>query len=185
MLETKSLVLKAHTSENYDKLYQWMNDPELLYFDDDEHEPIQIKSKERVQQSMKRFIESTPEAKKDIIHFAIHKKEDDKFIGYCMIAFIDHFHKRCKFGMSIGAKEEWGKGYGKEVVKGIIHYIFTELHLNRIEVGIYSHNDRSLNLFEGVGFIKEGTLRKNVYKKGQWIDEHIYGLLSEEYMEQS
>ena len=157
-----------------------MNDPELLYYDDSEPEPYIKKSKERLKQIMNRFINSTPDKKNEIIHFAIHKKKDDQLIGYCMIAYIDNYHKKCNFGISLGEKTEWGKGYGKEVLREIIRYCFEDLDMNRIGAEIYSHNERSIKLFEKAGFKKEGVLRQSVLKKGKYLDEYVYGLLRED-----
>lgn len=53
--------------------------------------------------------------------------------------------------------------------------------MNRIGVKIFSFNERSINLFENVGFIREGVVRELVYKKGKFEDEYIYGLLKCEW----
>lgn len=169
--------------DNLDKISKWMNDPELLYFDDDEPEPYEEKPMEVMKKIMDKFISSTPEADKDIIHFAIHEKESDLLIGYCMIAYIDKYNKKCKFGISIGDTSKWGHGYGKEVLKEIVRYSFEDLGMNRIGAEVYTHNERSIRLFDNIGFRREGIVRKSVLKKGSYVDEIMYGLLREEWLE--
>jgi len=171
------VILKPHTINNTDKIDKWMNDPELLYYDDDQPEPIQRKSKEDIERIMNRLIEAHPKANKDIIHFAIHEADDEELIGYCMIAFIDNYHRKCKLGLVIGEHELWGKGYGKDALKQLIDYCFDNLNMNRIQAEVYSHNTRSIKLFTKLGFILDGVLKESVLKNGEYIDEHIYALL--------
>lgn len=171
------VILKQHTIDNIKKIDKWMNDPELLFYDDDQPEPIERKSKEEIIRIMNRLIEAHPEAKKDIIHFGIHKADDNDLIGYCMIAFIDNYHRKCKLGLVIGEQEHWGKGYGKEALKHLVNYCFNNLKMNRIQAEVYSHNIRSIKLFTKLGFVLEGVLRESVLKNGEYVDEHIYALL--------
>lgn len=98
-----------------------------------------------------------------------------------MIAYIDKFNKKCKLGLTIGDKNEWGKGYGKEVVESLVNYCFTDLGLNRIVAEIFSINERSIKIFEDLGFKREGTLRNSVLKNGQYVDEYIYARLNSDY----
>ncbi|MGG7165282.1 GNAT family N-acetyltransferase [Clostridium ihumii] len=54
-------------------------------------------------------------------------------------------------------------------------------NMNRIGVEIYSFNERSIKLFESLGVVREGVIREQVYKKGKFVDEYIYGLLRQEW----
>jgi len=178
MLETRRLLLKKHTLENVEKMNKWSNDPILLYYDDDIPEDDELVPVE----STKKYIEKIMDGDDDsIIRLGIHKKENNSLIGFCMIAFIDDYNKSCKMGVTIGEKDEWGNGYGKEIVSELIRYCFEELNINRIGVEIYSFNEPSIKLFENLGFVKEGVIRELVYKKGKFEDEYIYGLLRREW----
>lgn len=179
MIRTERLCLKEHTNDNLKKLYKWFNDEELAYYNDNEPYEQQDLS------AIKKYLENRLllcgfKDNKDIIHLGIHKKEGD-LIGYCMIAHIDRFNKKCKIGLTLGEKKEWGKGYGKEVIKALLDYCFSEIKMNRVEVEIYSINKRSIKLFEEFGFKKEGVLRKSVLKNEKYVDEYIYGLLKNEW----
>jgi RimJ/RimL family protein N-acetyltransferase len=181
-LKTNRINLLPHSQDNLLKMTQWMNDPELLYFDDNEPEPYKMKSEDEMKAIMDRLVASTPESGKDIIHFAIHKNPDDNLIGYCMIAFIDHYNKSCQFGVTIGEKAEWNKDLGSEVLHIIKDYCFTELGMNRIGAEIYAHNPGSIRMFEKAGFIREGVVRQAVVKNGRFVDAYIYGLLKEDWV---
>ncbi len=182
-LETHRLSLKPHTLDNAERLNAWENDPELLYSNDDQPEEREPDSLEDTRRFLERISEFTPESR--IIHYAIHLKGNDELLGYGMIALIDRYNRRCKVGITIGDKRYWGKGLAKEALIAVIAYCFDTLRLNRIGAEIYAFNDRSIRLFEGLGFQREGIIRQSVFKKGQFVDEYIYGLLMSEWQEGS
>jgi len=179
--ETERLFIKPHTLDNAEKLNAWENASELLYSNDDQPEEREPDSLEDTRRFLERISEYTPDSR--IIHYAIHLKGNNELIGYGMIALIDRYNRRCKVGITIGDQRYWGKGLAKEALKAVISYCFETLGLNRIGAHIYAFNDRSIRLFEGLGFRREGTIRQSVHKKGQFVDEYIYGLLKSEWQE--
>ena len=54
---------------------------------------------------------------------------------------------------------------------------FTEMGLCRIELWVFSDNDRARRAYEKVGFVQEGTARSRIFRHGRRIDEHLMGLL--------
>jgi len=178
-LVTTRLILSQQNMENLEKLNSWFNDKELAYYDDDEPETKAPESLDETRAILERILKMPPEAR--ILHYAITKRLDGMLIGYGQIAFIDHYNRRCKLGITLGDKREWGKGYAKEALTAVINYCFMELNLNRIGAEIYEFNPRSIHLFENLGFQREGVARQNVFKKGEFRNEYIYGLLKGEW----
>lgn len=178
-IETPRLVLGPHLAENAALLNAWHNDPELIYYDDDQPEPAPSYPFEKTLAFLERNAQPTLE--NETIHWAIYVKEPHKFIGYCMAAYIDRYHRKCRFGMTIGDRSEWGKGFGREVVEAVARFLFTHLDLNRIQSEIYDFNERSIRLFESAGFRREGVCRQAVLKRGRFADEYVYGLLREDW----
>jgi RimJ/RimL family protein N-acetyltransferase len=176
LLETQRLVLKPHSLEHLDKFWSWENDPELLYYSDDQPEDQPPVSLDETRKSLERMSQQcSPEG--EIIHYAIHLKHDGAYIGNGMIAKIDRYHRHCRIGLMIGDRSQWGKGYGKELLSAVCAYCFQTLKMHRIGAEIYSFNERSIRLFEDVGFQREGALRDSVLKRGDYFDELLYGLL--------
>jgi RimJ/RimL family protein N-acetyltransferase len=142
LLRTQRLELRQHTEGNIEKLHKWFNDKELLFYDDEgAYEEI---SMEEMQELMtNRLMKCVLKDHKEIIHLGIHKVEVvenancGELIGFCMIAFIDKYNKKCKLGITIGEKQEWGKGYAYEALQSLVDFCFDTLGLQRIEVGIY------------------------------------------------
>lgn len=179
VLTTPRLVLKPHTLANAERLNAWQNDPELLYLNDDEPPDRAARSLEQTRAFIGRH--SGPTKSDEIIHWAIHLKSDDEFIGYCMAAFIDPYNRSCKFGLTIGEKEHWGQGYARETTTAILDFVFKEIALNRVQCELYDFNDRSLRLVRHLGFTHEGTHRQAVWKNGRFRDELVFAILRDEW----
>ncbi|MEP7317930.1 MAG: GNAT family protein [Panacibacter sp.] len=73
-----------------------------------------------------------------------------------------------------------GKGYGLEMLQQIIDY-GKEKDFLRIELSVATINERAIHLYEKVGFIKEGVLRKYTYLKSEdkFLDEVMMAWLHE------
>jgi RimJ/RimL family protein N-acetyltransferase len=80
--------------------------------------------------------------------FNIIKKEGDKPIGRILLFGIDHINRSANIGIFIGAKEEQGKGYGKEAMELLMDYGFNLLNLHSIMLGVYSFNEKAINLYK-------------------------------------
>ena len=179
-LTTARLILKPHTAANLEWLNTLFNDPDELYYDDDRPPRDEPETLEETRKTLKHILNRPPEA--GHIDYAIHRKVDGALIGCGMIAYIDRYNRRCDLGISMGYdKRNWGKGYAHEALQAVITYCFTELDLNRIGAQIYEFNMRSIHLFEGLGFRREGARRQYVFKDGTFKDEVLYSLLREEW----
>jgi RimJ/RimL family protein N-acetyltransferase len=90
----------------------------------------------------------------------------------------DHF---AIFGIAIGEKDYWSKGYGTEAARLILKYGFEQLNLHRISSNVFSFNERSLKLHRKVGFKDEGCQREAIFKNGKFADLMLFGLLRKEW----
>lgn len=85
-----------------------------------------------------------------------------------------------RFSAEIGywiGEEYWGKGIGTKAIHLMVDYGFNELSLNRIFSGVFEYNQPSMRILEKCGFVKEGILKKAVFKNGNFYDEHRYAIL--------
>jgi ribosomal-protein-alanine N-acetyltransferase len=72
----------------------------------------------------------------------------------------------------------WGKGIMTEAVTLMVKYAFQNFNLVRLQAGVYSSNPASMKVLEKAGFTKEGIAKKAIFKRGEFLDEHIYALLA-------
>lgn len=87
-----------------------------------------------------------------------------------------------KYGLGV-VRDFWGKGYAKEAIKIVLKYYFLELRYQKVNVHVYSFNDRSMKLHESLGFQCEGRVRRAIYTNGSYHDEVLYGMTIEEFTE--
>lgn len=84
-------------------------------------------------------------------------------------------------GITIGDKEYWGKGYGREAIGLLLDYGFRLHNLRRIWLNTLSNNERAIRCYLRCGFIEEGRLRQHVWSNGDYVDEVSMGLLRDEW----
>lgn len=76
----------------------------------------------------------------------------------------------------------WGQGFGTEMGKALIDYLFNNFNIHKVIASCNSNNTNSENIMLKLGMKKEGVFKKVRHKNGQWDDEIKYGLLKEEWL---
>ncbi|WP_343076315.1 GNAT family protein [Pullulanibacillus sp. KACC 23026] len=76
-----------------------------------------------------------------------------------------------------------GKGIMTKALEAVIHYGFTELNLNRIEIQAAVGNKKSRALPESLGFKEEGRIRQAEWLYDHYVDHVVYGLLVKDWQE--
>jgi RimJ/RimL family protein N-acetyltransferase len=153
ILESTRLIYKpltiAHCSLEYVK---WMNDCEVNQFLESGGNYTIKKLEEYLQSVIK---------KEDMLFWAIHLKENDEHIGNIKIDPINKKHGLGEYGILIGAKKHWGKGYAKEASLAIIDYCFNELGLRKITLGVVNQNTSAFELYKKINFKVEGVYKQH------------------------
>lgn len=90
--------------------------------------------------------------KKQTFFLAIFIKNKNKHIGNIKIDPIDSKLKSGEYGIMIGDKSAWGKGYAYEASDYIIKYCFSNLKLNQITLGVKKANISAIKLYKKLGF---------------------------------
>jgi len=113
-----------------------------------------------------------------ILRCMIVDKKDNKIIGTVILSNIDYKNGNAEVHIKLLGNAR-GKGYGTDTVNTLINYAFNELRLNCVYAHVNSYNNPSQKLFEKCGFIKEGILRKRIFKKGKFHDVIPLSILNE------
>ncbi len=117
------------------------------------------------------------------LNLAIILKDGDRHIGSTGLHDIQQVHRNATFGIVIGEKDCWGRGYGTEAARLMVWHGFHTLNLNRISLNVYDFNVRGIRAYEKAGFQKEGVLRQAMYAEGTYHDILVMGILREEWEE--
>jgi Acetyltransferases, including N-acetylases of ribosomal proteins len=108
-----------------------------------------------------------------ILSFETH---DGKYVGGGNLYGIDE--RNGTFGMFVGADEEC---YALSGAQLMLDYAFNERRLNNCHTEFIENDTIYKPIFEKLGFKLEGVRRQQVFHKGQYWDEHLYGMLAEEF----
>lgn len=74
-----------------------------------------------------------------------------------------------------------GGGYGTEAIQLLLDFGFGNLNLHRIELDVFTHNERAIRSYEKLGFQKEGIKRENWFLNHRYHDSVIMSMLEHEY----
>jgi len=114
--------------------------------------------------------------------FIIQKKDGTK-IGYILqFNMLTPYAKLQEIGYAIIPSER-GKGYCTEATQLMVDYLFLSKGIARIQATTHPKNVASQKVLEKVGFKREGTFRKPVLFRGEWIDGFMFSILREEWKE--
>lgn len=114
----------------------------------------------------------------DNVHLAISSNQE--MIGIISLEENGKDIRVAEIGIWIDS-EHHGNGYGTETVDLVTSYGFNELNYHRITARAHEENKGSQRIWEKLGFTKEGELREQVYREGEFINTYLYGVLEHEW----
>jgi ribosomal-protein-alanine N-acetyltransferase len=163
ILKTERLVLEPlrlkHATEKY---ASWLNDPEVYKY-------LESRGGQTID-SLKEFINKQIDGK--VYIWAIIDKLLNVHIGNIKIDPINYFHKYGEYGILIGDKNYWGKGFAREASVAVLDYFFRNNHyLRKINLGVVKNNVDAINLYKKLGFKQEGYLQRHLVYDG--IEEDV------------
>ncbi len=115
--------------------------------------------------------------------FEIHAADDGRYIGNCGLHNVGMRHRSAEVGIFIGDTTEQNHGYGRDAIVTVTRFGFDTLGLNRIEIRSQADNERSMHLYEKLGFKPMGRLREATFTFGHFVDEAIFDMLASEWRE--
>lgn len=123
-------------------------------------------------QEEEKWIESITENRNGVI-LGIARKEETTLIGTTSLGWKkDNRDRTASFGLMIGDKSAWGKGYGTEATQLILKYAFNTLDLRGVELCLFDTNKAARKVYEKCGFVEIGRLRDWLYiSPGSYCDE--------------
>ncbi len=159
---------------------RWLNDPEvrngILI-----HSPISQTSEENW---FERMSQRPPDQQVMAIEALVPDSQggESHWVHIGNIAFdrIDWRNRQSEFGIMIGEKQYWNRGYGSEAVRLLVKYGFNTLRLHRIFLHVFETNPRAIRAYEKAGFTHEGRKRQAEFKDGRFIDVLVMSILEQE-----
>jgi len=130
-------------------------------------------------------LEKKIEEEKNLYHFMLRAKDDDRLIGKAMISRIEWASGNCQLRLGIGSAEDRRKGYGTQALKMLLRFAFAELNLFRVTVNVAEYNEGAIVLMKKFGFTEEVRRRQSLERDGRRWDLLVFGLLKDEWLNQA
>ncbi len=150
------VVLRAKTIADGQRDYAWRCDPELAAFD--AARPFAGTYSEYLAIFGDELAYPSPYRRTLAI-------EDmaGQHIGNVMYYNVDYQRRDAEIGVTIGIRDYWSRGYGTELLRVFLRYLFEHTVLERIYLKTLDWNVRAQRCFEKVGFRRYGTSRRGEY----------------------
>jgi RimJ/RimL family protein N-acetyltransferase len=147
----KKCYLSPIDMNDAEKFTGWLNDPEVTINLDNLSRSLTLEEE-------KEFLQSI--SKSNNMIFGIIDNSTDKIIGTCGLHGVNYIDGTAEFGIFIGDKDSWGKGFGMEATRLIIDYGFSVLNLHNIYLRVFEFNKRAIRVYEKCGFKVIGKRRE-------------------------
>ena len=161
--------LRALEVEDLERTHKWHTDPSLYKTLGSNFRFVSRSTEET-------WIKRKCSVSENEINLAICLNNTNNHVGNIYLRDIDWISRRGTLHIFIGDVEDQGKGYGQSAIRQLISYAFDELNLQKIWLTILTENTVARYMYEKCGFIVEGTLKRHVYKNGQFKDVTCMGL---------
>jgi RimJ/RimL family protein N-acetyltransferase len=146
--------------------HRWINDFEVTRYYLDTPRPQTLE--ERVA-----WYERMSASDPDNIDFLIYELATMRPIGRVGLEDISYQHRHASFGLLIGEKECWGRGYGTEATRLTLDYGFRLLGLHNIMLSVSSANTAAIRAYTRAGFHVIGA-RREYRREGDSVLNNIF-----------
>jgi RimJ/RimL family protein N-acetyltransferase len=130
-------------------------------------------------------LEKQAEEDKNLYHFMIRAKADNRLIGKAAVQRIEWANGNGFVRLGIGAAEDRRKGYGTQALRMLLRFAFAELNLFRVSAVVAEYNEGGIALVQKNGFVQEVCRRKALERDGRRWDLYVFGLLNDEWRNQA
>lgn len=103
-----------------------------------------------------------------------------EFVGMTGLEFKAD-HDKAEIGFWVGVPY-WNRGYCTEAGRAVLGYGFEERGLERIYAGHFAGNEASGRVQQKLGMTREGVLRHDIRRFGEYRDVVMYGILRDEWL---
>jgi putative acetyltransferase len=98
---------------------------------------------------------------------------DGRIIGDIGLNATSSARRRHVGTIGMGVHDDFvGRGVGAALMRTVIDMAENWLNLSRLELTVYTDNDKAIRLYEKCGFVKEGHLKQYAFRNGIYVDAY-------------
>lgn len=170
--QSPRLLFRSPESSDAPTLVRWLNDPEVTV-----HiaRTLPIGLEEELS-----WLKARAGDQRNILLLLV-SRDGDLPIGCAGLREIALPDRKASFGIMIGEKDCWDRGFGSEATEVMLGIAFERLGLNRVELQVDETNPRAIRVYEKAGFRNEGVARKARFQNGRFVDVRQMAILADEW----
>lgn len=177
LIETKRLAVRNLKSSDLHEFHRYRSNPEVTKYQGFDGMSI-TQAEDFINEQVDKEFGNPGEW----VQYGIESKETKKIIGDCAIKLQQNDARIAEIGITISHFHQ-KRGYAKEVLLGILEFLFNKKNIHRVVEIVDAENIASINLLKRTGFRLEGHFIDNIFFKGKWGSELQFAMLKREWDE--
>jgi ribosomal-protein-alanine N-acetyltransferase len=161
MLETERLLIRDMRASDIDVLSPFMQSD--AYW---QHAPIEPPTAESVSTLVERLVSASTKNPRVNYHLVAVDKRSDQFVGTIDLHTYDPWQQG-EMGWAV-ISSHTGQGLATEMSRATLRFGFGSLGLHRVQARCRSQNIASRRIMAKIGMREEGTMRDNMFIRGEW-----------------
>ncbi|HEX9413255.1 MAG TPA: GNAT family protein [Ktedonobacterales bacterium] len=171
----EKVALGPQTKDLAPLMTRWTNDFEVALYSGDDLRPTSVGLQEA------HYEKASKEWQTHTTEFIIYERATLRPIGVAEWRRIDAVRRTATYGILIGEKECWGRGYGTETTVLMLEYAFTVLNLHSVMLSTYGYNERAIRAYSRAGFREIGRWRESQRLGDRLYDDIFMDCLATEF----
>jgi RimJ/RimL family protein N-acetyltransferase len=177
-VHTARLDLRPHRRADLADLYAFHSLPAVV-----QYVPWPVRDREQTRQALEAKLSQRELTEPgQWLVLAMELRETSTVIGEVLLNWASANHSQGELGFALHSAYH-GRGLASEAARAMLRLGFDDLGLHRIIAVCISENTDSIRLLHRLGMQQEAHLRENVFFKGAWADQIVFGLLKDEWRE--
>lgn len=173
-IETSRLILRRITLRDAHDLFDYSQDPEVArYVLWSAHRSV-WDTKAYIRYILQQYRLGEPSS------WCIADRESGKVIGTIGFMSYNADNATVEVGYSL-ARSHWNRGLMTEALEAVLREVFVTMKLHRVEAQHFSANPSSGRVMEKCGMTHEGTLRRRICNKGEFMDVEMWAMLRSDW----
>ncbi|HZM82129.1 MAG TPA: GNAT family N-acetyltransferase [Candidatus Limnocylindrales bacterium] len=173
--QTARLTLRNLREGDFDAVVRYRCDPETFRYIGEPMTP------EDVAAHIARCRDGWSRSDGESMHLAIELSGQGCVIGETMLRGLNLADRQAEFGIALGPRWRGQNLYALEALAGLFRYAFEDVGLHRLVGFSDVDNPSTASPPKLLGLQREGLLRHNAFRHGQWRDEYVVAVLEDDW----
>lgn len=169
--------LREYRETDFDTIRRWINDPEVTGHLSPIFDPAQTEPMTRT------FFDKVVNNELPGYFFIIADVETDRYIGQTELRTAGGPDPSHQAGLAIVIPDpdDRSHGYGREAMTLLLDFAFDRINLHKVWLEVFARNTAAIALYEKLGFQRDGVLREDVFRDGEYLDMYLMAILDREW----